>query len=94
MKMKPNTELMLSHRNYQKLETRTFSLETPCSQLETRTFQLETLYSTKRNPQIFVIFTTGLYTPTRQLRSASLNLFSVPRVNIALASRGFRHAGP
>ena len=34
------------------------------------------------------------YTPTRQLRSASLNLLSQPRVNIALASRGFRHAGP
>jgi len=35
-----------------------------------------------------------VYTPTRQLRSASLNLLAVPRVNIALASRGFRHAGP
>ena len=34
------------------------------------------------------------YTPTHQLRSASLNLLSVPRVNITLASRGFRHAGP
>ena len=32
------------------------------------------------------------YTPTCQLRSASLNLLSQPRVNIALASRGFRHA--
>jgi len=35
-----------------------------------------------------------LYTPSRQLRSASLNLQSQPRINIALASRGFRHAGP
>jgi len=33
------------------------------------------------------------YTPTRHLRSASLSLLSQPRVNIALASRGFRHAG-
>jgi len=32
------------------------------------------------------------YTPSRQLRSASLNLLSQPRINIALASRGFRHA--
>jgi len=29
------------------------------------------------------------YTPSRQLRSASLNLLSQPRINIALASRGF-----
>jgi len=35
-----------------------------------------------------------LYTPSRQLRSASLNLLSEPRINTALASRGFRHAGP
>jgi len=34
------------------------------------------------------------YTPTRQLRSTSLNLLSQPRAKIALASRGFRHAGP
>jgi len=34
------------------------------------------------------------YTPFRQLRSESLNLLSQPRINIALASRGFRHAGP
>ena len=34
------------------------------------------------------------YTPTRQLRSISLNLLTQPRVNTALASRGFRHAGP
>jgi hypothetical protein len=34
------------------------------------------------------------YTPSRQLRSASLNLLSQPRINISLASRGFRHAGP
>jgi len=33
------------------------------------------------------------YTPSRQLRSASLNLLSQPRINITLASRGFRHAG-
>jgi len=31
------------------------------------------------------------YTPTRQLRSASLSLLSQPRINISLASR---HAGP
>jgi len=34
------------------------------------------------------------YTPLRQLRSASLNLLSQPRINITLASHGFRHAGP
>jgi len=34
------------------------------------------------------------YTPSRQLRSASLNLLSLPRINITLASRDFRHAGP
>jgi len=34
------------------------------------------------------------YTPSRQLRSASLNLLPQPRINIAFASRGFRHAGP
>jgi len=36
------------------------------------------------------------YSPSqwRQLRSASLNLLSQPRINITLASRGFRHAGP
>jgi len=34
------------------------------------------------------------YTPTRQLRSASLNLLSLLRSKIALASRGFRHTGP
>jgi len=33
------------------------------------------------------------YTPTRQLRSASLNLLSQPRVKIVLAFRGFRHVG-
>jgi len=32
--------------------------------------------------------------PSRQLRCASLNLLSQPRINIALASRGFRLAGP
>jgi len=35
-----------------------------------------------------------LYTPSRQLHSVSLNLLSQPRINITLASRGFRHAGP
>jgi len=34
------------------------------------------------------------YTPTRQLRCTSLNLLSQPRAKIALASPGFRHAGP
>ena len=34
------------------------------------------------------------YTQIRQLRTASLSLLSQPHVNIALASRGFRHAGP
>jgi len=35
------------------------------------------------------------YTPTRQFRSASLNLLSQPRAKISLASRGYRHAdGP
>jgi len=34
------------------------------------------------------------YTPSRQFRSASLNLLSKPRIDIALASRGFRRAGP
>jgi len=34
------------------------------------------------------------YTPTRQLRSASLNLLSQPRAKIALTSRGFWHIGP
>jgi len=34
------------------------------------------------------------YTPTRQLRSASLNFLSQPRAKIALASRGFRRTGP
>jgi len=34
------------------------------------------------------------YTPSRQLRSASLNLLSQSSINIALACRGFRHAGP
>jgi len=34
------------------------------------------------------------YMPSSQLRSASLNVFSQPRINIALASRGFRHASP
>jgi len=33
------------------------------------------------------------YTPTRQLRSACLNLLSQPRISISLASCGFRHAG-
>jgi len=34
------------------------------------------------------------YTLSRQLRSASLNHLSQPLINITLASRGFRHAGP
>jgi len=34
------------------------------------------------------------YTPTRQLRSTSLDFLSQPRAKIALASRGFRHTGP
>jgi len=34
------------------------------------------------------------YTPSCQLCSASLNLPSKSRINIALASRGFWHAGP
>jgi len=34
------------------------------------------------------------YTLSCQLRSASLNLLSQLRINFALASRGFRHAGP
>jgi len=34
------------------------------------------------------------YTPSRQLRSASLNLLYQPHVSITLASRGFRHTGP
>ena len=34
------------------------------------------------------------YTPSRNLRSASLNFLSQPRINITLASRGFRYAGP
>jgi len=37
---------------------------------------------------------THPYTPSRQLRSASLTLLSQPRINISLASRGFGHAGP
>jgi len=32
------------------------------------------------------------YTPSCQLRYASLNLLSQPRINIALASHGFRHS--
>jgi len=35
-----------------------------------------------------------LYTPLHQLRSAFLNLLVQPRINIALAFLGFRHAGP
>jgi len=34
------------------------------------------------------------YTPSRHLRSASRKLLSQPRINIALASRGFQYAGP
>jgi len=34
------------------------------------------------------------HTPSRQLRSASLNLLSQPHINITLASRDFRHNGP
>ena len=34
------------------------------------------------------------YTPSRHLRSSSLNLLSQPRTNTVLASRGFRSAGP
>jgi len=34
-----------------------------------------------------------LHTPSRQIRSASLNLLTQPRI-ITFASRGFRHAGP
>jgi len=34
------------------------------------------------------------YTPSRQPRSASLNLLSQRRIIITLATRGFRHAGP
>jgi len=34
------------------------------------------------------------YTLSRQLRSASLNLLSQPRINITFASHGFRHTGP
>jgi len=34
------------------------------------------------------------YTPSRLLRSASLNLLSQPRINITLACRCFRHIGP
>jgi len=33
-------------------------------------------------------------TPSRLLRSVSLNLISQPRINITLASHGFQHAGP
>jgi len=33
------------------------------------------------------------YTPSRQLRSASLNFLSQHCINIALVFRGFRHAG-
>ncbi len=34
------------------------------------------------------------YTPSRQLRSSSQHLLSVPRLNTALGSRGFRASGP
>jgi len=37
---------------------------------------------------------TSLYTPSRQLHSASLTLLTQRRINIALASRGFWHASP
>jgi len=42
----------------------------------------------------YMTFLLHPYTPSRQLRSASLNLLSQPRINITLASRGFRHVGP
>jgi len=35
-----------------------------------------------------------LYSPSRQFRSAPLNLLSQSRINNALVSRGIRHAGP
>jgi len=47
-------------------------------------------FSPQRVPSIFVIFAT----PQDVSFDRSANLLSQPRVKIALASRGFRHAGP
>jgi len=43
---------------------------------------------------ISVSFLLHPYTPSLHLHSTSLNLLSQPRINITLASCGFRHAGP
>jgi len=45
------------------------------------------------NPQ-FLSSLLYHHTPSRQLRSVSLNLLSQPRINIANAFRGLQHAGP
>jgi len=55
-------------------------------------FKLATLvHRSLHNAVIFIIHP---YTPSHQLRSASLNLLAQSRINITLASRGFRHADP
>jgi len=49
------------------------------------------LYNTDRH---YMSSLLRSYTPLRQFRSASLNVLSLPSINIAVASRSLRHAGP
>jgi len=61
---------------------------------EFKTPWLESLYSLNYQHHLSSEFTSLAMDQQRinQLRSASLNLLYQPRINIALASRGFRHA--
>jgi len=60
----------------------------------TNTFKLATLIHhsfLNAGPGQYLSSLRHSYMPSRQLRSASLNLLSQPRINIALASRSFRY---
>jgi len=56
-------------------------------------FKLANLVHHSLNPSKLIIFNTSLHSISRQLRSASISSSPNVVLNIALASRGFRHAG-
>jgi len=78
--------------NYQHHLSSTFTLLASNSVILNWLLFSAVLSTTLDNPQ-YLLSLLHPYTPSRQLRSASLKLLSQPRINIALASRGFRQAG-
>jgi len=52
---------------------------------------MSTVHSTTLALDTCHLYYTLIYTPSHQLRSASLNLLSQSRINITLVSRGFRY---